>query len=201
MSETAPEAPSAPQSRSSLPSASPPSPTLIELFTAFAAISLAGFGGVLAWSRRMMVEERKWMTADEFNDLYALCNFLPGPNIVNFSVVFGRRFGGIPGAVVALLGLLGPPFGIVMAIAVFYASYGTIEVLQRMFATMAAAAAGLTISASLKMLAPLMRERVGAPHAMALAAFAAVGVLRWPLYGVLAVLIPLSIALAWWARR
>src|SRR5882762_8084472 len=97
--------------------AQPVAPTLLQLFVAFSLISLYGFGGVLAWSRRMMVEERKWMTAEELNDLYALCNFLPGPNIVNFSVVFGRRFGGIPGAVMALLGLLGPPFLIVIAIA------------------------------------------------------------------------------------
>jgi chromate transporter len=149
----------------------------------------------------MMVEERKWMTGEEFNDLYALCNFLPGPNIVNFSVVFGRRFGGIPGAVMALLGLLGPPFVIVIAIAFAYAFFGTIEALQRMFAAVAAAAAGLTISTVLKMLAPLMRERLGVPHVTAVATFVAVGVLRWPIYWVLAILIPLSIGLAWWVRR
>jgi chromate transporter len=181
--------------------AQPIAPTLPELFKAFSVISLSGFGGVLAWSRRMMVEERKWMTAEEFNDLYALCNFLPGPNIVNFSVVFGRRFAGIPGALVALLGLLGPPFLIVLTIAVFYAFYGSIEALQRMFAAVAAAAAGLVISTIVKMLAPMLRERLGAPHAMVVATFVAVGLLRWPLYWVLAVLIPLSIGLAWWVRR
>jgi chromate transporter len=184
------------------PTLPPPiAPTLLELLTAFSLISLYGFGGVLAWSRRMMVEERKWMTAEEFNDLYALCNFLPGPNIVNFSVVFGRRFGGIPGAVMAILGLLGPPFVIVIAIAAAYAFFGTIEALQRMFAAVAAAAAGLTISTVLKMLAPLMRERLGVPHVTAVVTFVAVGVLRWPIYWVLAILIPLSIGLAWWVRR
>ena len=66
-------------------------PTLSELFAAFAMISLQGFGGVLAWSRRMLVEQRQWMTAEEFNDAYALCQFLPGPNVVNLSVVFGRK--------------------------------------------------------------------------------------------------------------
>ena len=74
----------------------PPStstPTLFDLFVAFALIALCGFGGVLAWSRRMLVEERKWMTAEEFDDAYALCQFLPGPNVVNLSVVFGRRAG------------------------------------------------------------------------------------------------------------
>ena len=61
----------------------------------------------------MLVEERKWMTAEEFNDAYALCQFLPGPNVVNLSVVFGRRIRGPVGAAVALVGLLGPPFVIV----------------------------------------------------------------------------------------
>src|SRR6266852_1799007 len=81
-------------------------PTLLELFVAFALISLCGFGGVLAWSRRMLVEERKWMTAEEFNDAYALCQFLPGPNVVNLSVVFGRRIRGPVGSAVAFAGLL-----------------------------------------------------------------------------------------------
>ena len=68
-----------------------PTPTLPQLFVAFTMIAIFGFGGVLYWSRRMMVDERRWMTAEEFNEAYALCNFLPGPNIVNFAVVFGRQ--------------------------------------------------------------------------------------------------------------
>ena len=71
---------------------------MVALFLAFAKMSLAGFGGVLAFSRRIMVEERGWMTADEFNETFALCHFLPGPNIVNLSVVFGSRFRGMAGA-------------------------------------------------------------------------------------------------------
>src|SRR3954470_13073896 len=103
------------------PISSPPVPILLELWAAFAIIALCGFGGVLAWSRRMLVEERKWMTADEFNDAYALCQFLPGPNVVNLSVVFGRRIRGSVGAVVALIGLVGPPFVIVTLISLLYA--------------------------------------------------------------------------------
>jgi chromate transporter len=183
-----------------LPTRSSP-PTLIQVFVAFAVISLSGFGGVLYWSRRMMVEERKWLTAEEFNEAYALCNFLPGPNIVNFSVVFGRQIAGTLGALVALVGLLGPPFVIVTFFGVLYAYYGTIDSLQRMFAGVAAAAAGLTLSTSVKMLQPLITERLGTPHVMALAAFTGVGVLRWPIYWVLGALIPVSIALAWWTRR
>jgi chromate transporter len=115
--------------------------------------------------------------------------------------VFGRQIGGVMGAFLALLGLLGPPFAIVTLFGVLYAQYGNIDALQRMFVGVAAAAAGLTISTSLKMMQPLLSERFGVPHLVAMAALGGVGVLRWPIYGVLGVLIPLSIGLAWWARR
>ncbi len=179
----------------------PIAPNPLQLFVAFSLISVSGFGGVLYWSRRMMVDERKWMTAEEFNEAYALCNFLPGPNIVNFSVVFGRQVGGTVGALVALLGLLGPPFLLVTLLGLLYASYGDIAVLQRVLAGVAAAAAGLTISTGLKMARPLLRERPGFAHAVAMAAFLTVGVLGWPIYWVLGVLVPGSIAFAWWLRR
>ena len=179
----------------------PTAPRLTDIFIAFALISLSGFGGVLYWSRRMMVEERKWMSAEEFNEAYALCNFLPGPNIVNFSVVFGRQVRGTSGALVALVGLLGPPFLLVTLFGLLYAIYGDIAALQRVLAGVAAAAAGLTISTSIKMAAPLFRERPGFGQAVAVAAFAAVGLLSWPIYWVLGALIPFSIALAWWKRR
>jgi len=188
---------SAPSSPSS-PSA--PSPTLLELFVAFALIALCGFGGVLAWSRRMLVEERKWMTAEEFNDAYALCQFLPGPNVVNLSVIFGRRIRGLLGAVVALVGLLGPPFVIVSVIGFVYARFGEVPALQRMLIGVAAAAAGLVLGTCAKMALPLLRDRFGITPLIALATFASVGVLRWPLPWALAVLVPLSIAIAWVRR-
>jgi chromate transporter len=176
-------------------------PNPLELFVAFSLISVYGFGGVLYWSRRMMVDERKWMTAEEFNEAYALCNFLPGPNIVNFSVVFGRQVGGTLGAAVALLGLLGPPFLLVTLLGLLYASFGDIAALQRVLGGVAAAAAGLTISTGLKMAGPLLHERPGFAHALAMAAFLAVGILRWPIYWVLGVLIPCGIVVAWCMRR
>src|ERR1700722_4885052 len=88
------------------PSEQGPLPRFTPLFFTFATISLYGFCGVLAWSRRMMVEERGWLTPEQFNELYVLCSMLPGGNIINFSVIFGSRFRGAPGALVALVGLL-----------------------------------------------------------------------------------------------
>jgi chromate transporter len=195
MSEAASTAPSPPPSA---PSAPPPA--LLDLFVAFALISLCGFGGVLAWSRRMLVEERGWMTAEEFNDAYALCQFLPGANVVNLSVVFGRRIRGKVGAAVALVGLIGPPFVIVTLIGFVYTRVGEVAALQRMLLGVAAAAAGLILGTCAKMAAPLFKDRLGVAPLIALATFASVGILRWPLYWALAVLVPLSIAIAWMRR-
>jgi chromate transporter len=73
-------------------------PSLTDLFRAFVMVSLSGFGGALPWARRMIVDKRAWMTAQEFNEAFALAQFLPGPNVINFSVVFGSRIGGAAGA-------------------------------------------------------------------------------------------------------
>src|SRR3954467_12837855 len=93
-----------------IPVLSPPNqPGLAELFVAFAKMSLAGFGGVLVWARRGIVDQHRWMTAEEFNATFALCHFLPGPNIVNLSVVFGSRFRGFAGGLAAVSRPIGPP--------------------------------------------------------------------------------------------
>ena len=176
-------------------------PTLPDLFTAFALISLQGFGGVLAWSRRMLVEERRWMTPEEFNDAYALCQFLPGPNVVNLAAVFGRKISGTAGALVALIGLLGPPFVIVTLIGLLYAHFGEIAALQRMLMGVAAAAAGLVMGVGAKMAVPLFKDWRRLGPLIALATLVSIGILRWPIYLVLAILVPASIAIAWWVRR
>lgn len=179
-----------------LPSKASPQPTLAELFVAFATISLSGFGGVLAWSRRMMVEERKWLTAEEFNETYALCSILPGGNIINFSVVFGARFRGARGAFVAIGGLMGPPLLLVLVIAGLYAHYGDLPLLRRALTGVAAAAAGLMIATVAKMARPLFRNRAVMAPLIALATFVAIGIVQWPLPLVLAIIVPVSIAAA-----
>jgi chromate transporter len=176
-------------------------PRLAELFLSFAKVSLYGFGGVLPWARRLVVDEKRWMTAEEFNEAFSLSQFLPGPNIVNFSVVFGSRFRGPVGAALAFLGLLAPPVAIITLIGALYARYGDIDALRRVLAGISAAAAGLLIATAIKMAEPILRQRLGPAPFVALAAFAAIGMLRWPLPWVLAVLAPTSIGLAWWWLR
>lgn len=176
-------------------------PTLAELFFGFAKISVSGIGMILPWARRLIVDEKRWMTAEEFNEAFSLAQFLPGPNVVNMSVVFGSRMRGAPGAAVALGGLLGPPFLIVIGLSVLYAQYGDMDTLRRILAGISAAAIGLMIAVIVKMAEPIFRKPFTAAPFVAIATFAAVGVFRLPLVLVLAFLVPLSIALAWWERR
>ena len=179
----------------------PQHPTHADLFFAFLKISISGFGGTLPWTRRMFVEEKHWMTAEEFNDSYAVCQFLPGPNIVNLASVFGARMCGATGAMAAWIGFLGPPFFLMLTVGILYAHFGDAETLRRILGGIAAAAAGIMISTVTRMAEPLFRGRIGPAPFVALALIAAVGIMRLPLVWVLAVFIPASIALAWWVRR
>jgi chromate transporter len=185
-----------------LPASHPPiQPGLGELFVAFAKMSLAGFGGVLVWARRGIVEQHRWMTADEFNETFALCHFLPGPNIVNLSFVFGSRFRGLAGGIAAFAGLVGPPMLIAIGLAALYKNYGEIEALRRTLAGVSCAAVGLLLSVMLKMAMPLVKRRDIAGLAVLVAVFIAIGWLRLPLAEVLLVAVPASLAVTLLMRR
>jgi chromate transporter len=194
-----PDSPPAAVPAPDLPTSTPPS--LVELFLAFAKMSLAGFGGVLVWARRGIVDQHRWMTAEEFNETFALCHFLPGPNVVNLSVVFGSRFRGVLGGIAAFAGLVGPPVVIVTILAALYARFGEIDALRRILAGVSCAAVGLLISALLRMMMPLIRKRDSVGLVVMAAVFVAIGLLRLPLPAVLLLAIPLSIAITFAMRR
>jgi chromate transporter len=193
--------PDSPPAAIPAPDILPSSPGLIALFVAFARMSLAGFGGVLVFARRAIVEEHRWMSAEEFNETFALCHFLPGPNIVNLTVVFGSRFRGLLGAAAAFTGLIGPPVVIVTVLAVLYGHFGEIDALRRILAGVSCAAVGLLISVVLRMMMPLVKKRDLVGMVMLAAVFIAIGVLRLPLPAVLLVAIPISIGLTIVLRR
>lgn len=174
-------------------------PTLGALFQGWLVLGLTGFGGVLPMARHMLVERRRWLTAEGFSDLLGLCQFLPGGNVINLSVAVGMRFHGVVGAVTALAALLAAPAVIVILIGLVYARFADDSVVRHAFAGLAAAAAGLLIALAAKLVWPL-RDR---PVAVALAAlcFLAVAVLRVPLLPALAVLVPSSILLTHLAGR
>lgn len=178
----------------------PSQPTLGELLSAFTFVSLAAFGGALPWSRRMIVERKRWMTNDEFNETFALSQFLPGPNTINFSVVFGSRFGGVAGAAAALIGLVGPPLVIVTVLGVLYERYGDIETLGHILSGVASAAAGLLIASVAKMASPMFMRKWNSGPPVAILAFIGVALMHWPLPYVFVGLAPIAVVLAWFKR-
>ena len=179
-------------------------PGLRPLFFAFAKMSLSGFGGVLVFARRAIVEEHRWMTAEEFNETFARCHFLPGPNIVNLSLVFGSRLHGIAGGLAAFAGLLGPPMLLVTGLAAIYGHFGQVDAVRRALAGIACVAVGLLASAVFRMMSPLLKKRDVLGLLVMAATFAAIGVARLPLPLVLLVAVPTSLAVIYakmrWAR-
>ncbi|HEY8288328.1 MAG TPA: chromate transporter [Acetobacteraceae bacterium] len=176
-------------------SEAPSPPSLAGLFAGFFSVGVVGFGGVLPWARRMVVERRRWMTAAEFTDLLGLCQFLPGGNIMNLTIALGARFHGVRGAVAAFLGLMTAPVAIVIGLGVIYDAYSGVPFVRRAFAALAAAAAGYVLATALKIAAPLWGRPVAV--GVAVVTFGAIALLRLPLPVVLPVLAVLSTLLLW----
>jgi chromate transporter len=173
-----------------------PSPTRVELFTGFLLLGLMGFGGVLPLSRRLLVEDRKWLRPDEFTDFVGLCQFLPGGNIINLSVAVGMRFHGVTGAMASLIGLVSAPTLVVIGLGSIYAQFATNPFVQHLFFGLAATASGLVLALAWKIVAPLKDKWVGI--GMFVVTTAAITVFKTPLLPTLLVLAPLSM---WLARR
>jgi chromate transporter len=179
-----------------VPTTEPPiRPTLGELYRGFLQAGGRGFGGTLPWARRMMVEERRWLTEREFIDLFSLCNFLPGPNVAGMSVIVGARFRGLLGSAAALGGLLTIPLTTILTLALLYARFGQHPGVDAALRGVGAAAAGLVLATGLRMATALGRT----PRVLLflVAAFVAVAILRWPLVPVLLGLAPVSVLAAW----
>ncbi|WP_035791457.1 chromate transporter [Kitasatospora mediocidica] len=168
-------------------------PTVVELFRGFLWLGLTGFGGVLPLARRMIVEQRRWLTATEFADLLAVCQFLPGGNILNLAAALGARFRGARGSVAALAGLLALPAVIVIALGVCYQAWeGNTEVRGAVLG-LAAVATGLLAATSAKIIRALPRR--WAPLTVAAVCCAAVAVLHCPLLVVLPIMVAVSLLL------
>ena len=137
-----------------------PPKSLADLFVGFLAIGARSFGGVLPWAYRTLVEERRWMTQADFTETIGLCQFLPGPNIGNASVVLGKRWFGFWGAIVAFLGLMALPFIWVLALFIFYSDISSNPVVSAVVTGVGAAGAGLFIGTAIKLGRPLAKRPV-----------------------------------------
>ncbi|QHE93826.1 chromate transporter [Pandoraea fibrosis] len=168
-------------------------PTCWQLAVAFGTVGATGFGGVLPWARRMVVDQRRWLTDREFAEL------LPGPNVANIATVLGRRFRGPQGAAAAVAGLYFCPTIVIILIGFAYAQWGQTEVVQHLLSGLMPAATGLVIATAMRLLAGL--ERHWSTLTFAAATFIASFVFGLPLLLVLGVLGPCAILTAYRLAR
>ena len=149
---------------------------LRELFLGFLSIGARSFGGVLPWAYQAMVEERRWLTHADFTETIGLCQVLPGPNLGNASIVLGKRWFGLRGAIVAFLGLFALPYVWVLGLALLYADFASNPMIHAAVTGVGAAGAGLFIATAVKLGRPLARRP--AALAMIAACFLAVAIGR-----------------------
>lgn len=171
-------------------------PAPAALFRGFARVGLSGFGGVLPWARRLLVDTERWLTAEEFNVLLGLCQFLPGPNVINLAVAVGVRCCGWRGAVAGALGLMLGPFLIALLLGMLYARYGEITAVQSVLYGVTLVGAGLIITTGLRMALNVKQRGVYLPFT--LAAFVVLVFLHGSLPVVMIGGAVLTVSLSWW---
>jgi chromate transporter len=158
-----------------------------DLFVSFTLLALQGFGGVLAVVQRVLVEEKRWMTREQFVEDWAVAQIMPGPNVVNLSLMIGGRYFGLAGALAGLAGMLTAPLIVVLLLAMAFGGVSDAVWAQGALRGMGAVSAGLIAAVGLKLISALRSNPMGMPVCMALvfASFFGVGVMRWPLVYVL----------------
>ncbi len=170
-----------------LPPDHPRPASLTDLFVSFTLLALQGFGGVVAIVQRELVERKRWLTQDEFLEDWAVAQVMPGPNVVNLSMMIGGRYFGLPGALAALAGMLALPLVIVLLLALLHAQVGQHPGVAGALRGMAAVSAGMFAAAALKLSGALARNPMPLAWCVALCAagFVLVAWLRLPLAAVL----------------
>jgi chromate transporter len=176
-----------------------PRPSIPQLFWGMLQVALSSFGGGLsAWSQRIVVEQRRWMTNEQFLTGLTVARLFPGPNQINMAVYIGADFHGLAGALVALAGMLLLPFTLLMALGLAYFQFHTIPAVDRVLAGVVAAAAGMALSMGFKILDQYWADRV----ALGLAAAVFLLLSWWHVRLIPVVLIAGPLAMAWyWPRR
>ena len=166
-----------------LPEAPPGPRSLTDLFLTFTWLAVQGFGGVMAVAHRELVERKRWLTQAAFVEEWAVAQIMPGPNVMNLSLVIGGRRFGWRGALAAMAGMLALPLLLVLLLAVAYGRLGQHPAVARALRGMGAVAAGLILAAGLRLFGALRAHPLGgaACGALAVGAFGGVALLHWPM--------------------
>lgn len=126
------------------------SPKLLELFCVFARISAITIGGgyvMFPLMKSEVVDSKGWISDNEMVDYYALGQSVPGIIAMNTSTLIGYRKRGIPGALVAAVGMATPSVIVILLIAAFLTPYFDQPWVQKAFAGIRAAVVAMIVMA------------------------------------------------------
>ena len=170
-----------------------------DLFFSFTWLALQGFGGVLAVVQREMVEKKRWLTADEFLEDWAVAQVLPGPNVINLALMIGDRHFGLRGAIAAVAGMLAVPLCVILVLALLYAHYAGNPQVAGALRGMGAVAGGLIAATGIKLIPALRRHPLGFGVCLGIVAlvFGLIALVRMPLGWVLLVVGGASCVWTW----
>ena len=174
-------------------------PTHLQLFLGMQQVALSSFGGGLsAWSEQIVVEERQWMSKEEFITGLTVARLFPGPNQINMAVYIGSRFRGLTGAMAALSGILLLPFSVLMLLGLGYYYLHETMAVDRVLAGVITASAGMALSMGFKIAGAYRRD----PVAMLFAAVSFIAMTVFHVRLVPLVLVAGPLAMAWyWPRN
>ncbi len=130
---------------------------LLQLFFAFLQVGAFSFGGgyaAMPLIQAQVIEKYGWLTNSDFADLVTIAEMTPGPIAVNSATFVGNQIAGIPGALVATLGVILPSCIVVTLLAYLYTKYRDLPVLQDALAALRPAVVAMIFSAGLIILIP-----------------------------------------------
>lgn len=173
--------------------------TTIKLFVTFAALGLRGFGGVMPYVHASLVEKKKWLTNEEFSELIVIGQILPGANVTNFAAMFGYRKCGWQGSLAAVLGILIPPFLVLLVIYNFFKIYAELAVIKAALKGMLAVASALVLVTAAKLV--LAQTRRVVTILLSILCVTLSGYFKLPLFYIILIIFPIALLMGWRASK
>ena len=180
------------ESSAQTPQKTPPS--LWSIFIEFLLLGSVSFGGgIIAYERILLIEKRKWLSADEFMATLAISQTMPGLNSVNIAVLTGDRLRGFWGALAAAIGLILPGGLFVLIAGVAYSEGEDHALVNLILAGIAACATGLLAATTYKI--GTLRFRQFKSLLIIIATFVLMSIFKLSLISVLLIMAPIALFL------
>ena len=176
----------------------PPHVSCLDLIFGFATVGMIGFGGIANALFHVVVDKRKWLTAEEYTMTFGFAQILPGASPINTSIMIADRFQGVLGIVCAIGGLLCVPLMSLIVLALIYDQFADVPEVRYGTIASVAAAAGLSFGVALKASFRVLRTLPAI--LLAAVSFGAIGVFRLPMIPTMIALMVVALTFSYMRR-